>query len=85
MITQQATYDRAGAVRYALDHYDNPNPLFANMDTMGGGGDCTNFTSQCLLHGGFAMDYRATGQATEWWYRRIGNDQFDSNLDDWWS
>jgi hypothetical protein len=55
------------------------------MDTMGGGGDCTNFTSQCLLNGGFFMDFRQTGQATEWWYRRIGSDKFDSNHDDWWS
>jgi len=55
------------------------------MDTMGGGGDCTNFTSQCILYGGYTMDYRATGQETEWWYRSIGTDRFDSNLDDWWS
>lgn len=81
----QTTYVRTRAARYALNHYNNPNPLYANMDTMGGGGDCTNFTSQCMLAGGYTMDYRATGQATEWWYRRIGTDRFDSNNNDWWS
>jgi hypothetical protein len=31
------------------------------------------------------MDYRSTGWETEWWYLRIGTDQFDMNNDDWWS
>ena len=61
-------YNRRRAVSYALSRYNNPNPKFANMDQMGSGGDCTNFTSQCLLVGGFQMDFRETGQATEWWY-----------------
>ena len=81
----RVTYDRAAAVRYALRHVFNPNPDYANMDTMGGGGDCTNFTSQCLYAGGWSMDYRAVGYDTEWWYRRLGNDRFDQNNDDWWS
>lgn len=85
MITQQATYSRRRAAAYALSRYNDPSPQFANMDTFGGGGDCTNFTSQCMLYGGYTMDYRETGQATEWWYRRIGTDRFDHNLNDWWS
>ncbi len=78
-------YDRRRAVRYALSRYNDPNPKFANMDTMGGGGDCTNFTSQCLLVGGLKMDFRQTGQETEWWYRYVTREPFDRNNDDWWS
>lgn len=55
------------------------------MDTLGGGGDCTNFTSQCLLAGGWPMDYRESGYTTEWWYRRISSEPFDGAADDWWS
>lgn len=78
-------YNRNAAVAYALRHWNAPNPAFANMDTQGGGGDCTNFTSQCLLAAGWPMDYRATGYYTEWWYRRIGSDPLDAQHDDWWS
>lgn len=78
-------YDRQAAVEYAGRHWDAPSPRFANMDTFGGGGDCTNFTSQCLLAGGWPMDYRRTGYYTEWWYRRIGADRFDARENDWWS
>ncbi|MGI6344312.1 MAG: amidase domain-containing protein [Bacillota bacterium] len=78
-------YNRRRAVSYALSRYNNPNPKFANMDQMGSGGDCTNFTSQCLLVGGFQMDFRETGQATEWWYRHVDGEPFDQNHDDWWS
>lgn len=84
-IYKRATYDREAAVRYALAHWNAPNPAFANMDTFGGGGDCTNFTSQCLWAAGWPMDYRGTGHETEWWYRRVGGDAFDASGDDWWS
>src|SRR5690554_1316804 len=55
------------------------------MDTLGAGGDCSNFTSQCMLAGGIPMDYRGNTATEEWWYRRIGDDRYDANLDDWWS
>lgn len=82
---QRAVYNRTAAVQYALRHWNNPNPDFANMDTRGGGGDCTNFTSQALLAGGWPMDYRGMGFDREWWYRRIGTEPFDSQGNDWWS
>ena len=63
---QRAVYNRTAAVQYALRHWNNPNPDFANMDTRGGGGDCTNFTSQALLAGGWPMDYRGMGFDREW-------------------
>ncbi len=78
-------YDRKRAVQYCYRHVLAPNPEYANMDAMGGGGDCTNFTSQCLFAGGWTMDYRQTGYDTEWWYRRIGTDRYDSLANDWWS
>lgn len=78
-------YNRTLAVRYALRHWNRPNSDFANLDTIGAGGDCTNFTSQCLLAGGWPMDFRRTGYDTEWWYRRIGSDPFDADFNDWWS
>lgn len=82
---QTVNYNRAAAVRYALRYWNDPNPAYANMDLVGAGGDCTNFTSQCLLAGGWPMDYRRTGYDTEWWYRRIGSEAYDHNFDDWWS
>lgn len=82
---QRVVYDRSAAVRYALRHWNDPNPEYANMDTAGGGGDCSNFTSQCLLAGGAPMDYRRSGYDTEWWYRRVGNEPFDADDTDWWS
>lgn len=84
-ILQTVAYSRTRAVRYALRHWNNPSPDYANMDTVGAGGDCTNFVSQALVAGGWPMDYRRTGFDTEWWYRRIGQDRFDQNNDDWWS
>jgi cell wall-associated NlpC family hydrolase len=83
-LTVQA-YNRTAAVRYALQHVFHPNPDFANMDMLGGGGDCTNFVSQCLAAGGWRMDYRAPGFDSEWWYRRLGTGRFDADNNDWWS
>lgn len=82
---RRAFYDRSRAAAYALRHWDDPNPRFANMDVLGGGGDCTNFTSQALLAGGWPMDYRGSGYDREWWYDRRGTDPLDAAGDDWWS
>jgi len=78
-------YNRLAAVRYAFRHWNNPYRRFANMDTFGGGGDCANFVSQCLLAGGWPQDYRETAEDKEWWYRRIGQAPFDGDGNDWWS
>ena len=45
-------YDRAGAVTYALQHYQNYNPDYPTY--YGQGGDCTNFVSQSIYEGGNA-------------------------------
>ncbi len=78
-------YNRLAAVRYALRHWNRPNPRFANMDTLGAGGDCANFVSQCLLAGGWPLDYRESAVDREWWYRRRGTEPYDGRRDDWWS
>ncbi len=48
-------YDRERAVLYAETWALRRNPLFLNF--AGRGGDCTNFTSQCLLAGSCTMDF----------------------------
>lgn len=48
-------YNRERAVNYAETWALRRNPLFLNF--AGRGGDCTNFTSQCLLAGSCTMDY----------------------------
>ncbi len=48
-------YDRERAVIYAESWALRRNPLFLNF--AGRGGDCTNFTSQCLLAGSCTMDF----------------------------
>ena len=48
-------YNRQRAVDYAEAWALRRNPLFLNF--AGRGGDCTNFTSQCLLAGSCTMDF----------------------------
>lgn len=51
-------YNRARSVEYAKAWALSRNPLF--YDFTGGGGNCTNFVSQCLLAGGLTMDSTET-------------------------
>ena len=57
-------YDRTRAVTYAETWALGRNPLFLNF--AGRGGDCTNFTSQCLLAGSCTMDFTPD---FGWYYR----------------
>lgn len=57
-------YDRERAVTYAETWALRRNPLFLNF--AGRGGDCTNFTSQCLLAGSCTMDFTPD---FGWYYR----------------
>lgn len=52
------SYDRDRAVEYARRWALSRNPLF--FDFTGGGGNCTNFASQCLLAGSLVMDPEPT-------------------------
>ena len=56
-------YQRENAVAYARAWATDRNPLF--VDFTGGGGDCTNFVSQCLLAGSCTMDY---AEPYGWYY-----------------
>lgn len=47
-------YDRIAAVSYAETWWNKRNPKYG--DFTGIGGDCTNFTSQCLMAGGAVMN-----------------------------
>ncbi len=48
-------YNRDRAVEYARRWALDRNPLF--IDFTGGGGDCTNFVSQCILAGSCVMNF----------------------------
>ena len=63
-----APYDRGAAVAYARRWALSRNPRYYNYD--GIGGDCTNFTSQCLLAGGGVMNYKHT---YGWYYIGASN------------
>ena len=51
-------YNRERAVEYAKKWALSRNPLFT--DFTGGGGDCTNFVSQCVFAGCGVMNYTET-------------------------
>ena len=61
-------YDRERAVTYAETWALDRNPLFLNF--AGQGGDCTNFTSQCLLAGSCTMDFTPD---FGWYYRNVND------------
>lgn len=77
---RQNKYLRFEAVSYALTYALNPNPKYRYFELIDdNGGDCTNFTSQCLFAGGAKMNY---GNNWSWWY----NNKNTSNvMDDTWS
>ncbi len=61
-------YIRERAVNYAETWALRRNPLFLNF--AGRGGDCTNFTSQCLLAGSCTMDFTPD---FGWYYRTVND------------
>lgn len=73
-------YNRADAVKYALQYGQKPNPAYRHMEVYNiAGGDCTNFVSQCLRAGGAPM---AFGTSRPWWYDMRGGGE---NSDHRWS
>jgi len=61
-------YDRARALAYARRWAFDRNPLFYNFADLGG--DCTNFTSQCLYAGCCTMNFTPT---FGWYYRSLSD------------
>jgi hypothetical protein len=71
-------YSRDAAVSYALKYALNPNPQYKYFATHNdGGGDCSNFVSQCLSAGGAPMSYDSPNP---WWYK---NTTSNSSRDSW--
>ena len=63
-------YNREVAVSYAIKYALVPNREYKYYTAIGeGGGDCTNFISQCLKAGGAPMDYN---NLRPWWYDMKG-------------
>lgn len=61
------TYSKSKAVNYAVKYATSPNPNFSYFSVYkDAGGDCTNFTSQCLLAGGAPMTFTSQNP---WWYK----------------
>lgn len=60
-------YSRSTAVNYALTYGLNFNPNYRYFNLINNnGGDCTNFTSQCLFAGGAPMEFNSS---RPWWYK----------------
>lgn len=71
-------YNRESAVQYALTYALDPNPNFRYFPVHGdGGGDCSNFISQCLKAGGAPFAYGKD----PWWYNR--NNTSNTNAHTW--
>jgi len=64
-------YDREAAVAYAVEWCFTRNPKWPVYDDEGG--NCANFTSQCLLAGGIPMDYRGPSERQWKWYGETAN------------
>lgn len=61
---REIPYNRDAAVAYARRWALDRNPAYYNFDKIGG--DCTNFTSQCIFAGARTMNYTPV---TGWFYR----------------
>ncbi len=61
-------YDRAAAVAYAHRWAFDRNPRYYDYSELGG--DCTNFTSQCIYAGAGVMNYRPV---MGWYYSNANN------------
>ncbi|AGK98087.1 amidase domain-containing protein [Clostridium pasteurianum] len=65
-----SSYSRVNAVNYAIKYAENPNPSYKYFPVQyDNGGDCTNFTSQCLFAGGAPMVFSSRNI---WWYNSKG-------------
>lgn len=67
-----AYFDRFKAATYAKQYAHQYNPVYADLSQAAGigEGDCTNFVSQAMLAGGWAMIPGAAHDRSCWWYKR---------------
>ena len=61
---REISYNRTAAVAYARRWALDRNPAYYDFEKIGG--DCTNFTSQCIYAGAGVMNYTPV---TGWFYR----------------
>ncbi len=61
-----SSYNVDAVVTYADKYWQNYNTNFANYNPYGG--DCTNFTSQCILAGGMPQVLCSSGMTNGWYY-----------------
>ena len=66
-----STYNGSAAASYAQQWALSRNPNFFNFETLGG--DCTNFTSQCLYYGGIPMHTGTSMSNNNWFYQSSSN------------
>lgn len=70
--TRSNGYNRERAVQYAKRYGKEPNKRYRYFaGHHDGGGDCSNFISQCLKAGGAPMGYNSQ---SPWWYNRNNTD-----------
>ncbi len=62
------TYNRSGAVQYAVNHADTGTYNRNYFNFGDSGGDCTNFISQCLHEGGGISEHVGTAYSDTCWY-----------------
>lgn len=73
-------YNRMAAVNYAYRYALNHNKEFVYFPLQENiGGDCTNFTSQCLLAGGAPMAY----SPQPWYYKQLSTPPYHDNSISW--
>lgn len=65
---REIPYDRAAAVSYARRWAFARNPAYYNFERLGG--DCTNFTSQCIYAGARVMNFTPV---MGWYYRSLSD------------
>lgn len=78
MSATQNSYNRAASTYYAELYWKNYNSAYKDMSSSGGGGDCTNFISQCIKNGGANFDNIGS---YKWAYDNKGT---SSTSDDTW-
>ena len=61
-------YNRQNVLNYAKKWAFSRNPDYYNFDSLGG--DCTNFTSQCIYAGANVMNFT---KDVGWYYRTVTN------------
>ena len=65
---QERSYNRDAAVSYARKWAYSRNRLYFDFEKIGG--DCTNFSSQCIYAGSKIMNYTPV---TGWYYRSVSD------------